>query len=56
MPRRSACAIAIEPLNRFETYFFNRAAQALALADAVTPDCGVCLDAYHLNMEEFERR
>jgi sugar phosphate isomerase/epimerase len=44
--------IAIEPLNRFETYFFNRAAQALALADAVSPDCGVCLDAYHLNMEE----
>ncbi len=44
--------IAIEPLNRFETYMFNRAAQALALADAVHPDCGVCLDAYHLNMEE----
>ena len=44
--------IAIEPLNRFETYLFNRAAQALALADAVHPDCGVCLDAYHLNMEE----
>ncbi len=44
--------VAIEPLNRFETYMFNRAAQALALADAVHPDCGVCLDAYHLNMEE----
>jgi sugar phosphate isomerase/epimerase len=44
--------IAIEPLNRFETYIFNRCAQALALADAVHPDCGVCLDAYHLNMEE----
>ena len=44
--------IAIEPLNRFETYLFNRAAQALALADAVSPDCGVCLDAFHLNIEE----
>lgn len=44
--------IAIEPLNRFETYIFNRCAQALALADAVGPECGVCLDAYHLNMEE----
>jgi sugar phosphate isomerase/epimerase len=44
--------VALEPLNRFETYFLNRAAQALALADAVHPDCGVCLDAYHLNMEE----
>ena len=30
----------------------QRSAQALALADAVHPDCGVCLDAYHLNMEE----
>lgn len=46
--------IAIEPLNRFETYFFNRCAQALALADAVDPECGVCLDAYHLNMEESD--
>ena len=45
--------IAVEPLNRFETYFFNRGAQALALADAVSPECGVCLDAYHLHMEEF---
>jgi len=44
--------IAIEPLNRFETYILNRGDQALALADAVHPDCGVCLDAYHLNMEE----
>jgi sugar phosphate isomerase/epimerase len=44
--------IAVEPLNRFETYMINRCAQALALADAVSPECGVCLDAYHLNMEE----
>ncbi len=44
--------VAIEPLNRFETYLFNRCAQALALADAVSPDCGVCLDAFHLNIEE----
>jgi sugar phosphate isomerase/epimerase len=46
--------IGIEPLNRFETYLINRSAQALALADAVHPDCGVCLDAYHLNMEESD--
>jgi sugar phosphate isomerase/epimerase len=44
--------IAIEPLNRFEAYMFNRCAQALALADAVSPECGVCLDAFHLNIEE----
>jgi sugar phosphate isomerase/epimerase len=46
--------VAIEPLNRFETYFFNRASQALALADAVSPECGVCLDAFHLNIEESD--
>ncbi|MEZ5805939.1 MAG: sugar phosphate isomerase/epimerase, partial [Rhizobiaceae bacterium] len=46
--------IAVEPLNRFETYLFNRGEQALALADAVSPECGVCLDAYHLHMEEFD--
>ena len=37
---------AIEPLNRFETYFINRGAQAMALAEATGPDCGVCLDAF----------
>ncbi|MEM8711323.1 MAG: sugar phosphate isomerase/epimerase, partial [Planctomycetota bacterium] len=36
----------------FETYFINRADQALALAEAVGPDCGVCLDLFHMNMEE----
>ena len=44
--------IGIEPINRFETYFINRGAQALALADAVAPDCGVCLDIFHMNLEE----
>jgi len=44
--------MAIEPLNRFETYFINRADQALAMADAVGPKCGVCLDAFHMNIEE----
>ncbi|MBB3233599.1 sugar phosphate isomerase/epimerase family protein [Phyllobacterium endophyticum] len=50
--QKKGVRIAVEPLNRFETYFFNRAAQALALADAVSPNCGVCLDAFHLNIEE----
>jgi sugar phosphate isomerase/epimerase len=44
--------MAIEPLNRFETYFINRADQALAMAEAVGPGCGVCLDAFHMNIEE----
>ncbi len=46
--------IAVEPINRFETYFCSRAAQALALAEAVADDCGVALDAFHLNIEEAD--
>jgi sugar phosphate isomerase/epimerase len=48
--------VAVEPLNRFETNFINRHDQALALAEAVAPDCGVCLDAYHMNQEEANFR
>ena len=44
--------IGIEPINRFETYFVNRGDQALALAEATGPDCGVCLDIFHMNIEE----
>lgn len=44
--------LALEPLNRFETYFLNRADQALRLAQDVGPDCGVCLDVFHMNIEE----
>lgn len=46
--------IALEPLNRFETYFMNRADQAVALAKDVGPNCGVCLDAFHMNIEEVD--
>ncbi len=44
--------LAIEPLNRFETYLINRGDQAQALADAVGPNCGICLDLFHMNIEE----
>jgi D-psicose/D-tagatose/L-ribulose 3-epimerase len=44
--------LALEPLNRFETYLVNRADQALRLAEEVGPDCGVCLDIFHMNIEE----
>jgi sugar phosphate isomerase/epimerase len=44
--------LALEPLNRFETYFLNRHDQALRLAEAVGPTCGICLDAFHMNIEE----
>ncbi len=46
--------IGLEPLNRFETYFLNRAEQALALADEVGGDCGVALDSFHMNIEESD--
>ncbi len=46
--------IGIEPINRFETYFINRGDQALALAKATGEKCGVCLDTFHMNMEETD--
>lgn len=46
--------IGIEPINRFETYFINRGDQALALAEAAGPSCGVCLDIFHMNLEESD--
>ncbi|SRR6266446_156840 len=44
--------MAIEPLNRFETYFINRHDQALELAEQVGGNCGVCLDFYQMCAEE----
>ncbi len=52
--RAQKVRIALEPLNRFETNFLNRHDQALCLADAIGPDIGVCLDAFHINIEEAD--
>ena len=52
--QRHGVRIAIEPINRFETYFINRSEQALALAEAVGPDCGICADVFHMNIEEAD--
>jgi sugar phosphate isomerase/epimerase len=51
-----ACGVkmAIEPLNRYETYFVNRGDQALALAKDVGPECGICLDVFHMCIEEVD--
>lgn len=47
--------VAVEPVSRFETYFVNRADQALCLIDEVAVESvGVCLDTYHMNMEESD--
>ncbi len=49
---QSGILLGIEPINRFETYFINRGDQALALAEAVGENCGVCLDIFHMSLEE----
>jgi sugar phosphate isomerase/epimerase len=51
---KEGIVLAIEPINRFETHFINRHDQALLLAEAVGPLCGVCLDCFHLAMEESD--
>ena len=51
---RCGVRLGIEPINRFETYFINRGDQALALAEAVGSECGVCLDIFHMNIEETD--
>jgi sugar phosphate isomerase/epimerase len=51
---KAGIRLAIEPLNRFETYLINRGDQAQALADAVGPNVGVCLDLFHMNIEESD--
>ncbi len=52
--QKEGIRMALEPLNRFETNFLNRADQAMLLAEEVGPDCGVCIDTFHLNIEEAD--
>jgi D-psicose/D-tagatose/L-ribulose 3-epimerase len=50
---RCNITLAIEPLNRFETFFLNTAADAAALCDQVGhPNIGVLFDTFHANIEE----
>jgi D-psicose/D-tagatose/L-ribulose 3-epimerase len=45
--------LCIEPLNRFETYFLNTAADAVALMKAVdSPRIRILFDTFHANIEE----
>lgn len=50
--QKEGIKLALEALNRFETYFLNRHDQCLLLAEAVGPNCGICLDVFHMNIEE----
>lgn len=50
---RHGVTMAIEPLNRFETFFLNTAADAAKLsADINHPNVGVLFDTFHANIEE----
>ncbi|MEO5806070.1 sugar phosphate isomerase/epimerase [Devosia sp.] len=50
---RSNIKLSVEPLNRFECYFLNTAAQAAALVKAVDePNYGYLYDTFHFNIEE----
>jgi len=45
--------LAIEPLNRFETFFLNTAADGAAICEAVNhPRVGLLIDTFHSNIEE----
>lgn len=45
--------IGIEPLNRFETYFLNTAADGVKLCEAIGhPRVGLLIDTFHSNIEE----
>jgi D-psicose/D-tagatose/L-ribulose 3-epimerase len=48
-----AVVAAIEPLNRFETYFLNITADGVALCEEIGhPNVGLLWDTFHANIEE----
>ena len=47
------CHLAIEPLNRFETYFLNTPPMRSRLCDEINhPNVGILFDTFHANIEE----
>lgn len=51
--RSHGVTIALEPLNRFETYFLNTAADGVELASAIgQPSVGLLFDTFHAGIEE----
>jgi D-psicose/D-tagatose/L-ribulose 3-epimerase len=51
--RSQRITLALEPLNRFETYFLNTASDAVNLCEEINqPNIGVLLDTFHTNIEE----
>ena len=53
MVEAAGLEIGIEPLNRFETYFLNIAADAARLCREIEgPRIGILVDTFHANIEE----
>ncbi|WP_366657863.1 sugar phosphate isomerase/epimerase family protein [Fodinicurvata sp. EGI_FJ10296] len=53
--RGAGIALAVEPLNRFETDFLSTTRQAVDLIDLVgDPGIGLMLDTFHMHMEEAD--
>jgi D-psicose/D-tagatose/L-ribulose 3-epimerase len=51
--RSTGVRLALEPLNRFETFFLNTAADAAELCDLIgDPGIGILFDTFHANIEE----
>jgi D-psicose/D-tagatose/L-ribulose 3-epimerase len=49
--------VGIEPVNRYESFLVNTAAQALELMELIgEPNVGIHLDSYHMNIEEEDFR
>jgi D-psicose/D-tagatose/L-ribulose 3-epimerase len=50
---RCNLTLAIEPVNRWETFFINTAAEGVALCEAIgNPRIGLLLDSVHMGIEE----
>lgn len=50
---KTGVQVAIEPLNRFETYFLNTTTDAAALCNEIDhPNIGILVDTFHANIEE----
>ncbi len=51
--RANGVRLALEPLNRFETFFLNLTEDAVALCRMIgDPDIGILFDTFHSNIEE----
>ena len=53
---RHGIALAVEPLNRYETSLLNTATQVRELIEDLPGNVGLNLDTYHMNIEERDLR